>query len=603
LRIKTNINRTMSSTIQDRLGLLRKQMKKADVDAYIVYHSDPHLSEYIPDYWKEREWLSGFTGSAGTLVVTQKNAALWTDSRYFIQAEMQLNNTGIELCRLGLPDTPDIQSWLTLNLKPNATVACNGLLISVSNQRVLIENLKAKKFKVKFDIDLVGKIWDNRPPIPKQKIFIHPIEYAKVNVQEKLGRIRKELLIRNATAYLMCALDEICWTFNLRGSDILYNPVFLAYAIVEDDKATLYIDTAKLTDEVLQFLADEQVSVKPYNKIFDRLAKLKKGDRLVLDPAKVNYTIYSKIPANTKIIESTGLATIIKARKQPAEIEGINDAMVQDGIAMVEFLYWLEQNVASGKVTEITVAEKLLEFRSKRKNFVSESFGSIIGYTDHGAIVHYSATPETNYTLKPDGFLLVDSGGQYLNGTTDITRTIHLGKPTAEEKHDYTLVLQGMIRLSMARFPKGTRGSQLDTFARMALWSQGLNYGHGTGHGVGYFLNVHEGPQQIRPENHLPIEPGMVMSNEPGLYRPNAYGIRIENLIVCVDDETNDFGSFLRFDTLTLCPIDTKAIESSMLSAQEVKWLNQYHKLVYQKLSPHLSGDLSEWLREKTKPL
>ncbi|HDP74795.1 MAG TPA: aminopeptidase P family protein [Bacteroidales bacterium] len=593
----------MTLTTQERLSLLRKQMKKADVDAYIVHHSDPHLSEYIPDYWKEREWLSGFTGSAGTLVVTQENAALWTDSRYFIQAEMQLRDSGIELCKIGMPETPDIQSWLALNIKQNSTVACNGLLISLSNQRALSENLNEKKFKVRFDIDLVCKIWDDRPPVPQQKVFIHPAEFAKVSVQEKLGRIRKELMVRNATAYLMCALDEICWTFNLRGSDILYNPVFLAYALVDDDKATLYVDENKLTDEVLQFLTNEQVAVKPYNKIFDKLAKLKKKDVLVLDPAKVNYSIYSTIPSNIKIIETTGLATLIKARKQPVEVEGISDAMVQDGIAMVEFLYWLEQNVTSGKVTEIIVAKKLLEFRSKRKNFVSESFGSIVGYADHAAIVHYSATPETNYIVKPEGFLLVDSGGQYLTGTTDITRTIHLGKPTAEEKRDYTLVLLGMIRLSMARFPKGTRGSQLDTFARMALWSQGLNYGHGTGHGVGYFLNVHEGPQQIRPENHLPIEPGMVMSNEPGLYRPNAYGIRIENLVVCVDDETNDFGSFLRFETLTLCPIDTNAIDLDMLTVQEREWLNHYHQLVYLKLSPHLATEHEKWLKKITKPL
>lgn len=593
----------MNSTIPDRLGLLRKQMRKAGVDAYIVYHHDPHLSEYIPDYWKERQWLSGFTGSAGTLVVTQSKAALWTDSRYFIQAEIQLQDTGIDLCRLGMPDTPEIQSWLALNLKPNSTVACNGLLISVSNQRSLKHNLKGKNFKVKCNIDLVMKIWHDRPSIPKQKVFIHPPEHAKISVQEKLGRIREELLIRNATAYLMCALDEICWTFNLRGSDISYNPVFLAYAVVDQHKATLYVEPEKLSDDVVQFLTTEHVSVKPYNKIFEKVAKFRKTDRLVLDPDRVNYSVYSKIPTCTTVLESTGLATKLKVQKQPSEIEGINEAMVQDGIAMVEFLYWLEQNVSSGKITELTVADKLLEFRSKQANFVSESFGSIVGYADHGAIVHYTATPETSYTIEPEGFLLIDSGGQYLNGTTDITRTIHFGKPTPQEKQDYTLVLQGMIRLSLAKFPKGTRGSQLDTFARMALWEHGLNYGHGTGHGVGYFLNVHEGPQQIRPENHLPIEPGMVMSNEPGLYKPNAYGIRIENLIVCVDDETNDFGSFLRFDTLTLCPIDTKALDASMLSDQEREWLNHYHELVYNKLAAFLPAEINSWLKEKTKPV
>ncbi|QKG80199.1 aminopeptidase P family protein [Tenuifilum thalassicum] len=593
----------MSSNIPDRLNLLRKQMKKVGVDAYIVFHSDPHLSEYIPDYWKEREWLSGFTGSAGTLVVSKDKAALWTDSRYFIQAEMQLKGTGIELCKMGMPDTPDIQSWLALNLQPDSVVGCNGLLISVQNKKELNKSIKAKGFKAKFDIDLVGKIWQDRPSIPENEVYVHDIEFAKVSVQEKLGRIRKELLIRNATAYMMGSLDEICWTFNLRGSDIDYNPVFLSYAVVEEDKATLYVDESKLSDEVRQFLENEMVTIKPYDKIFSKLEKLKKKNRVVLDPSKVNYAIFSKIHKKVKIVEAPGLASTLKARKQTVEIEGIQDVMIQDGIAMVEFLYWLENSVGNEEITEITVAEKLLELRGKRKHFVSESFGSIVGYADHGAIVHYSATPETAYAIKPEGFLLVDSGGQYLNGTTDITRTIHLGTPTDEEKLDYTLVLQGMIRLSMAQFPRGTRGSQLDTYARMGLWERGLNYGHGTGHGVGYFLNVHEGPQQIRPENHLPIEQGMVMSNEPGIYKPNKYGIRIENLIACVEKQNTEFGSFLGFETLTLCPIDIKAVDVNLLNSKEKDWLNSYHQLVYSKLSPHLSDELSKWLKGKTKEI
>lgn len=587
----------------ERIKLLRKQMKKADIDAYIVHHSDPHLSEYIPDYWKEREWLSGFTGSAGTLVVTQKNAALWTDSRYFIQAEEQLSGTEIELCRLGLPDTPDIPSWLAIHLKSNDCVACNGLLISVAAQRQLKDTLTSKGFKVRFDVDLVAKIWVNRPAIPDNPVFIHQPEFAKVTVQEKLGRVRKELLARDADAYLMCALDEICWAFNLRGSDIAYNPVFMAYALVENDEATLFIDSNKLTPEVKVFLDNERVSVKPYQKVFDKLARMKRRIKLVLDPTKVNFMLFSEIPKNISVIESTGLVTQLKTRKQEVEIEGIKEAMVQDGIAMVEFLYWLENTLGNEVITELSVAQKLLELRGKRLNFVSESFGSIVGYADHGAIVHYIATPGSSYTIKPEGFLLVDSGGQYLNGTTDITRTIHLGKPTDKQKKDYTLVLQGMIRLSKARFPRGTRGSQLDTYARMGIWANALNYGHGTGHGVGYFLNVHEGPQQIRPDNHLPIEVGMVMSNEPGLYRPNEYGIRIENLIVCIEDEVNDFGSFLKFETLTLCPIDVKPVEVKMLTTEEREWLNGYHELVYKKISPHLPKDIAKWLEAKTTPL
>ncbi len=593
----------MSNPVTENLKALRKQMQKKKVDAYIVYHSDPHLSEYIPDYWKEREWLSGFTGSAGTLVVTNNAAALWTDSRYFIQAEQQLNGTGIELCRMGLPQTPDIPSWLSLNLNMGGTVACNGLLISVSAVRQLSENIKDRGFKVNFNIDLIDKIWIDRPALPQPKLFLHTIDFARISVQEKLGRIRKGLLFHHATAYLLGALDEICWTFNLRGSDIPYNPVFLAYAIVADGNAILFVDKEKLTDEVMFHLENEGVAVKPYRKVFDSLKKLAKGDKVLFDPAKVNFRVYDSIPKRVSRVEAPSIVSHIKARKQPSEIEAIKDAMVQDGIAMVEFLHWLESEVHQGKLNELSVAQKLLDVRSRRQHFISESFGAIVGYADHGAIVHYSATQETSYTIKPEGFLLVDSGGQYLNGTTDITRTVHLGNPSQDEKNDYTLVLLGMIRLSMARFPKDTRGSQLDTYARMGLWANGLNYGHGTGHGVGYFLNVHEGPQQIRPENHMPIDPGMVMSNEPGLYRPSKYGIRIENLIVCVEDEVNDFGSFLRFESLTLCPIDTKPIDKTMLSSNEIAWLNGYHDYVYKQLSPHLSSDIAEWLKGKTKPI
>ena len=587
----------------EKLRMLRQQMKKKDINAYIIPHSDPHISEYIPDYWKMREWASGFNGSAGTFVVTMDNAALWTDSRYFIQAEQQLQGSGIELCKIGLPETPDILSWISMNLKKGAVIGFDGLVFSSNSARNYIDSFKKKGFSCNPNIDVVSKLWNDRPDLPCDKVFLHESDFAKISISEKLGAIRKALLVHDATAYLMCALDEICWTFNIRGSDISFNPVVLSYAIVDDDTATLFIDRNKVDSTLLEYLQNEGVDVKDYGKIFKHISKLNKKDTVVIDPAKTNFLVHSQIPEKVKVIETLGLATEIKARKYPSEIDGVKAAMVQDGVAMVEFLCWLETNVGKVDMTELSVGEKLVEFRSKQQYFVSESFGSIVGYKEHGAIVHYSASPETSYKIEKDGFLLVDSGGQYLNGTTDITRTVHLSTPTQEEKVDYTLVLKGMIRLAMAKFPAGTRGSQLDTLARMALWSYNINYGHGTGHGVGYFLNVHEGPQQIRPDNHLPIEVGMLMSNEPGLYRAGKHGIRIENLIVCVDDETNGFGRFLKFETLTLCPIDTKAIDVDMLWADEKEWLNSYHSLVFERLSPYLDTEHKSWLQEKTRPI
>ncbi|MCB8964050.1 MAG: aminopeptidase P family protein [Bacteroidales bacterium] len=587
----------------DKLSLLRQQMKKKNLQAYIIPHSDPHISEYIPDFWKIREWISGFDGSAGTLAITADSAALWTDSRYFLQAERQLNGSGIELCKLGLPETPDISSWLSMTLKKGSTIGFDGLILSKNMALTFMDCFEKKGFCCNPSIDLVSRIWEDRPELPQGMAFVHPVEFAKISVAEKLGAIRKALLVRDATGYLMCSLDEICWTFNIRGADILYNPVVLSYAYIDDDSATLFIAKDKVDADTVEWLQNEGVAVKDYSKVFKFITKLGKRDVLIVDPAKTNYAIYSQIPEKVKVVESLGLAAELKARKFPAEIEGIKSAMVQDGIALVSFLHWLDQSVGTIEVTELSIAEKLLEFRSQRHHFVSESFGSIVGYKDHGAIVHYSASPETNYPIERNGFLLIDSGAQYLNGTTDITRTIHLGSPTRDEMVDYTLVLKGMICLASAKFPVGTRGSQLDTLARMALWNHNLNYGHGTGHGVGYFLNVHEGPQQIRPENHHPIEVGMVMSDEPGLYRPGLHGIRIENLIVCADDETNGYGRFLKFNTLTLCPIDTKPIARDMLCADEIEWLNGYHAMVYDLLSPHFSGEILQWLKTKTNPI
>ena len=587
----------------EKLEKLRGLMKKNEIDLYIVPSSDPHISEYLPDYWKTRSWISGFTGSAGTFAITQKKAVLWTDSRYFLQAENELANTGIELCRQGLPETPSLEGWIAMQLNKGDVVGIDGNVFQVSLAKNIIEQLHKSGIKCKSDIDLILPIWDKRPELPTNRAFIQELKYTGKSVGEKLSEIRKIMLAKGISAYLVCALDEVNWAFNIRGNDISYNPVVLSFGYIDEHQAILFIDTKKLNERLVNHLHEQGVTVKSYDKIEKQLGKLHKKDTILIDPARTNYQLFTSIPSHVRIVESTGIVTELKAHKNSVELEGFRNAMVEDGAALVEFFYWLENNLGKAKITETLVAEKLTEFRSKRNEFVSESFSPIVGYADHGAIVHYSATKETEYEIKPKGFLLIDSGGQYRNGTTDITRTIHLSEPTEEEKIDYTLVLKGMIQLAMIKFPVGTRGSQLDTLARIAMWSMNINYGHGTGHGVGSFLNVHEGPMQIRPDNHLPIEVGEVLSNEPGLYRQGKHGIRTENLIACVTDIENEFGKFLKFETLTLCPIDTNPVKVEMLLKEEKEWLNGYHKMVYEKLSPSLKKELKEWLKEKTKKI
>lgn len=587
----------------EKLSHLRELMKKNRIDAYIIPSSDPHISEYLPDYWKSRSWLSGFTGSAGTVVITQKKAALWTDSRYFLQAEKELAGSGIELCKIGLPETPSMESWIISQLNKGNTVGFDGCVFQATLAKGLIETLFKKGIECNPNIDLIGPIWSNRPKLPKGKAFIQELKYSGKSVSEKLAEVRKVMQQKRATAYIICALDEVCWLFNIRGNDISYNPVVLSYGYINAEKAILFIDTEKIDEHIANNLVEQGVVLKKYSKVERQLHKLKKHDSIFVDPSKINYFLYSEIPCKVKKIEGIGIVTELKAHKNSIELEGIRNAMVEDGVAMVEFLSWFESNIGKTKITELSTAEKLAKFRSKRNEFISESFSPIVGYTDHGAIVHYSATKESDYEIKSKGFLLIDSGGQYKSGTTDITRTIHLSKPTDEEKVDYTLVLKGHIQLAMAKFPAGTRGSQLDTFARMAMWNRNINYGHGTGHGVGCFLNVHEGPMQIRPDNHLPIEAGEVLSNEPGLYRAGKHGIRTENLVACIIDTDNEFGKFLKFETLTLCPIDTKPIKVDMLLDEEKEWLNNYHKMVYERISPFLKGESKTWLKEKTKKI
>jgi len=589
---------------KDKIEQLRVIMASNGIAAYIAPSSDPHLSEYLPDCWKFRAWLSGFTGSAGTLVVTANAAALWTDSRYFLQAEQELKGTGIELCKMGLTNTPSIEDWLAQNLDKNQTVGFDGRLLSHAQSLTLMSSLKSKGLKANPKIDIINNVWNNRPTMPNSKAFEHELRYAGQTISEKLTLIRQELENCKANACILSALDEVAWAFNIRGNDIDYNPVVMAYGLITNKDATLFIDSDKLSDEHAKSLIEQGVTLKPYAKIEKAIKSASNEMIFALDEARVNHRLYSLIPKDLKKVNTLSLVTKLKAQKNPIELENIRQSHVNDGVAMCKFLHWLENSVANEKITELSIAAKLLALRKEQEGFISESFSTIAGYRENGAIVHYSATPETAKEIKPEGFLLVDSGGQYLQGTTDITRTIRLGEPTPEGKEDYTLVLKGMIQLSMAQFPAGTRGSQLDTLARMAMWSKGINYGHGTGHGVGAFLNVHEGPQSIRPnENPVTIEPGMIQSNEPGIYRAGKYGIRIENLILCREAMETESGKFYSFETLTLCPIDLKPVDIESLSKEEKDWLNAYHKTVYEKISPKLTEELKVWLKEKTQEI
>ncbi|MDD3891515.1 MAG: aminopeptidase P family protein [Bacteroidales bacterium] len=594
----------MKMETSDRINKLRDSMASNGIAAYIAPSSDPHLSEYLPDCWKLRAWLSGFTGSAGTLVVTTTKAALWTDSRYFLQAEQELCGSGIELCKLGLPNTPSIEDWLGQNLEHGQIVGFDGRLLSYMQAAKLIKDIKQKGLKSNPKVDIINEIWDERPDMPTGKAFEHELRYAGLAVNEKLTIIRKELTKNSANACILSALDEVAWAFNIRGNDIEYNPVAMAYGFITLEKATLYIDPQKLSEELANNLVQQGVTIKNYGKIGKAIKSATAETIFALDKSRINHWLYSLIPKESKTIKTLSIPTKLKAIKNPIEIENIKQSLIKDGVAMCKFIHWVENGVGKEQITETTIAEKLVELRSEQEGFVSESFGTIAGYREHGAIVHYSASAETASQIKPEGFLLVDSGGQYLQGTTDITRTTHLGQPTQEEMEDYTLVLKGMIQLSMAQFPAGTRGSQLDILARMAMWNKGVNYGHGTGHGIGAFLNVHEGPQSIRQnENPVTIEPGMIQSNEPGIYRAGKYGIRIENLIICREAMETDSGKFYNFETVTLCPIDTKPIKVDMLSPEERSWLTDYHKMVYEKLAPRLNQSMKDWLLKKTKEI
>lgn len=593
----------MNQTINQRITALRALLKREKVDAFIIPSTDPHLSEYVAPHWKSREWISGFTGSAGTVVVTDKKAGLWTDSRYFLQAAQQLEGTGIDLYKEMLPETPTIPDFLKANLPSNATVGIDGKVFSAAKATTLQEDLGKSRIAVRSIEDPMDELWDGRPPMPEAPAFIHELKYAGKSCPEKLEAIRREMKKTEADALLVSALDEIAWTLNIRGNDVHCNPVVVSYLLVTEQEAHFFIRPSKVTEELSAYLKETGVTVHAYEETEHFLRNRTSGS-ILLDTGKTNYAAYSAIAPDCRIIDKCSPIAFLKAIRNEQEIAGIHAAMQRDGVALVKFLKWLEEAVPAGKETEMSIDRRLHEFRAAQPLYMGESFDTIAGYKEHGAIVHYEATPETDVPVLPEGFLLLDSGAQYLDGTTDITRTIALGNLTEEEKRDYTLILKGHIDLAMAVFPEGTRGAQLDVLARMPIWQHRMNFLHGTGHGVGHFLNVHEGPQSIRMnENPQTLEAGMVTSNEPGVYKAGSHGIRTENLVLTVPAGEGMFGNYLKFETITLCPICKKGIIKEMLTAEESEWLNEYHRNVYDKLSPSLNQEEREWLTEACKPL
>lgn len=593
----------MRTEICERIAALRSAMKDVNVKAYIIPTSDPHMSEYPAACWKYREWISGFTGSAGTIVITDKKAGLWTDSRYFLQAEAQLEGTGIDLYKLMLQGTPSIAQFLSMELEEGDTVALNGLTYSVTDAQNLESSLKKKGINLNCNLSLIDPIWKDRPCIPDSPIFEMPVELSGKSSEDKLLEINNMLHQAGADCTILSALDEVAWTCNIRGTDVSYNPVAISYAFVSNNENVLFINPKKVPAEIADNLKKEGWILADYGKLFDYLAKLPENCRVFLDCGRTNVAIYNALPKSAVVIDGISPANHLKSIKNETEIKGFRSAVVKDGVAMTKFFYWLEKQMEAGeKVTELSAAHKVSEFRSEQALYVMDSFAPISSYGAHGAVVHYSPTPETDTELKPDSLYLLDSGAQYLDGTTDITRTVALCKePTEQMKKDFTRTLKGTIGIAKCKFPAGIRGCLIDAFARKALWDAGINYLHGTCHGIGHCLNVHEGPQSIRmEENPVILEPGMVMSDEPAMYRTGEYGIRTENMVLIHKDSETEYGTFLGFETLTLCYIDTRLIVVSMLSAREHAWINKYHQQVYEELSPYLNEEEKAWLKEKT---
>lgn len=601
-----NVQTTFGQSVPQRLAQVRQAMAAEGIDALLVPSADPHLSEYLPGYWQGRQWLSGFHGSVGTLVVTADFAGLWVDSRYWEQAEHELAGSGIELMKL-LPGKPGALEWLGDHVETNGSVAVDGAVMALASARQLGDRLKARGARLVTDKDLLGQVWEGRPALPGNPVYQHLPPHATVSRAEKLAQLRQSVQAKGADWHFIATLDDIAWLFNLRGSDVSYNPVFVAFALISQQQAILFVGQDKLDEHLRQVLAADGIEARDYAEAGKALAAMPAGSRLLVDPARVTCGLLDNLPAGVDLVEGLNPSTLSKSCKGDDDLVHIRHVMEQDGAALCEFFAWLEANLGRERVTELTVDEQLSAARARRPGFVSLSFSTIAAFNGNGAMPHYRATEQSHAVIEGDGLLLIDSGGQYLGGTTDITRMVPVGNPSLAQKQDCTRVLKGMIALSRATFPRGVLSPLLDAIARAPIWADQVDYGHGTGHGVGYFMNVHEGPQviayQAAPTPQTAMQVGMISSIEPGTYRPGQWGVRIENLVVNREAGKSAFGDFLNFETLTLCPIDTRCLVPELLVREELDWLNSYHARVRERLAPLLKGDALAWLEARTAPL
>jgi len=599
----------VTSPIPARLAQLRAAMKSNGLDAYIIPSADPHLSEYLPQRWQGREHYSGFTGSVGTLVVTADFAGLWVDSRYWSQAEKELAASGIEMMKAATAAATLHIDWLASHLDAGHSVGVDGAVLGLATARTLEQALQVKGTRLDTGVDLLQQIWPDRPGLPQAPIYEHLAPYAVIARRDKLAALREQMRALSADTHFVSTVDDLAWIFNLRGADVSYNPVFIGHALIGLEGATLFVSAGKVPATLASVLAKDGVCIADYDQAAAALAALPANTRLLIDPRRITFGFRQAIPAHVNVIEAINPSVFAKSRKTAQEAQFVREAMEQDGAALCEFFSWLDEVLAAPgrqRLTELTIDERITAARARQPHFVSPSFSTIAGFNGNGAMPHYRATPESHAVIEGDGLLLIDSGGQYLNGTTDITRVVPIGAVSAEQKRDFTLVLKGMIALSRLRFPRGTFSPALDTVARAPIWAEGINYGHGTGHGVGYFLNVHEGPQSISgamPDPHTAMEEGMITSNEPGIYRPGKWGVRIENLLLNIPAGQTEFGDYLQFETLTLCPIDTRCIIPSLMRDDEIAWLDDYHATVLKRLSPRVSGSAKNWLEEHCKAI
>ena len=595
--------------IKQRIGNIRDLMKEKNIYAYIVPSSDYHQSEYVGDYFKSREFMSGFTGSAGTLIISMDEAGLWTDGRYFIQAENELKDSGIKLFKMGEEGVPTIEEYLLEKLPKNSTLGFDGRVMSVKEGQSLANKLAFKGINIEYKYDLVNDIWEDRCSLPTEKAFLLGTEYSGESFSDKLSRIRAVMKEKKATTHILASLDDIAWLFNIRGRDVKSNPVVLSYAVISIDSVYLFIDKNKIGEDIRSELSKENVQIKGYEEVYEFIKNIDENEVVLIDTSKVNYAIYNNIPSNVQKIEERNPSILFKSIKNEIELKNIRNSHIKDGVAFTKFMYWLKNNIGKIEITEISATQKLEEFRREQDKFIEPSFSTIAAYKDHAAMMHYSATEESNYKLEPRDLFLVDSGGQYFDGTTDITRTIALGPIPKNVRRDFTNVVRGMIRLSKAKFLYGCRGYNLDILARGPLWEEGIDYKCGTGHGIGFVLNVHEGPNGFRwkvredIDDTCILEEGMVTTNEPGVYVENSHGIRIENEIVVRKAEKNEYGQFMDFEVITFAPIDLDAIDESLMLKDEKVYLNNYHKQVYDKISPYLNEEEKQWLKTYTREI